>query len=132
MSQVFAYIVFNIVIFYLSSFTTLYYNNLLAPMSILPQHIPKQALHKMATGNSPTIHVPLLGPSVRHLLDSYGLDRQSIKPSGHKGQLLKGDVLQYIREHGKTKIKFTQILKGESTSAAFQISQSRIPKLNFI
>lgn len=50
---------------------------------------------------------PLLGPSVRHLLESYGLETYLIQPSGHKGQLLKGDVLKYIHEHAKIKRNFT-------------------------
>ncbi len=76
------------------------------------QKTPKNDMHNLATVNTP--HVTLLGPSVRRLLDSYGLDGHSIKPSGHKGQLLKGDVLKYINEHAKTEIKFTHILQGKS------------------
>lgn len=48
----------------------------------------------------------LIGPSVRRLLDSYGLDRNIIKATGEKGQLLKGDVLKHIHENSMTEIKF--------------------------
>ena len=37
-----------------------------------------------------------LGPSVRHLLQMYGLKAKSITPSGPYNILIKGDVLQYI------------------------------------
>ena len=37
-----------------------------------------------------------LGPSVRNLLQLYGLEAASITPSGPHNILIKGDVLQYI------------------------------------
>jgi pyruvate/2-oxoglutarate dehydrogenase complex dihydrolipoamide acyltransferase (E2) component len=77
------------------------------------QNTARQDMHSLATVNTSSSQLSLLGPSVRRLLDSYGLDRHSIKPSGHKGQLLKGDVLKYINEHEKTEIKFTHILQGQ-------------------
>lgn len=58
-----------------------------------------------------SVHSSLLGPSVRRLLESYSLDRQSIQPSGRKGQLLKGDVLKYIDENAKTRKVFKPEVK---------------------
>lgn len=37
-----------------------------------------------------------LGPAVKKLLLEFGLDRTAIVPSGPRGTLLKGDVLQYV------------------------------------
>lgn len=59
------------------------------------------------TETSGALHSTLLGPSVRHLLESYGLQNLSIQPSGHKGQLLKGDVLKYIHKNSRIQIDFT-------------------------
>ena len=77
--------------------------------SVLSQNTSRHEMHNLATVNTTAPHVALLGPSVRRLLDSYSLDRHSIKPSGRKGQLLKGDVLKYITKHEKKEIKFAQI-----------------------
>ncbi|CAB3989047.1 pyruvate dehydrogenase complex dihydrolipoamide acetyltransferase [Paramuricea clavata] len=90
------------------------------------QNMPKQNMHNLATVNSTTPHVALIGPSVRRLLDSYGLDRHSIKPSGHKGQLLKGDVLKYIDEHAKAEIKFTHILQDKIPASGPMTQESNI------
>lgn len=38
------------------------------------------------------------GPAVRGLLDKYGLSPNKIVGTGPRGILLKGDVLQYIKE----------------------------------
>ncbi|XP_028396576.1 dihydrolipoyllysine-residue acetyltransferase component of pyruvate dehydrogenase complex, mitochondrial-like [Dendronephthya gigantea] len=77
-----------------------------APMTLSYQISTRRNMQSLAVTSSMNTHIPLLGPSVRRLLDSYGLDKQSIKPTGHKGQLLKGDVLKYINENSKTEIKF--------------------------
>ena len=97
--------------FHLENIQRTYDYVVLAPVSMSSQNT--QGMHNLATVNTTTHHVQLLGPSVRRLLDSYGLDRHSIKASGHKGQLLKGDVLKYINKHAKAEIKFTHILQGE-------------------
>ena len=97
--------------FHLENIQRTYDYIVLAPVSMSSQNT--QGMHNLATVNTTTHPVQLLGPSVRRLLDSYGLDRHSIKASGHKGQLLKGDVLKYINEHAKAEIKFTHILQGE-------------------
>lgn len=86
---------------------------LLGSLSVLHQHTSKLNTHSLASVSNTSPHMPLLGPSVRRLLESFGLDRSSIKPSGHKGQLLKGDVLKYIDENAKREIKFPHILQGE-------------------
>ena len=39
------------------------------------------------------------GPSVRLLLEQYGLPDGAVTGSGPHGELLKGDVLQYIKQH---------------------------------
>ncbi len=42
---------------------------------------------------------PRFGPAVKHLINQYRLDAGQITPSGSKGQILKQDVLDYIRQH---------------------------------
>ena len=41
----------------------------------------------------------LLGPSVRNLLNQFGIDGNAIKSSGPHNVILKGDVLRYIQEN---------------------------------
>ena len=40
----------------------------------------------------------LIGPSVRNLLNQYGIDPNTVRPSGPHSTLLKSDVLQYIKD----------------------------------
>ena len=61
----------------------------------------------MASQDSTTAHMALMGPSVRNLLEMYHLQSVTIQPSGQKGQLLKGDVLRYIKENEKLPKLFT-------------------------
>lgn len=42
------------------------------------------------------------GPSVRMLLEQYGLTAGQVPPSGPHGVLLKGDVLRLVKEKNLT------------------------------
>lgn len=41
----------------------------------------------------------ILGPAVRVLLERYHLQSGRVTATGHKGKLLKGDVLKYIADN---------------------------------
>ncbi|XP_046841620.1 dihydrolipoyllysine-residue acetyltransferase component of pyruvate dehydrogenase complex, mitochondrial-like [Xenia sp. Carnegie-2017] len=77
-----------------------------------------------------SLEMSLIGPSVRRLLDSYGLDRNIIKATGEKGQLLKGDVLKHIHENSMTEIKF-KAKTSKETLPSSNILQSNIGYVDF-
>ncbi|XP_065836006.1 pyruvate dehydrogenase protein X component, mitochondrial-like isoform X3 [Oscarella lobularis] len=67
------------------------------PRNILAAHLnaPPTLLSKTRSEKS----IPIfLSPAVKRLVDEHGLQHADIPSSGKKGRLLKGDVLQYLKQ----------------------------------
>ncbi|XP_063594021.1 pyruvate dehydrogenase protein X component-like [Penaeus indicus] len=58
------------------------------------------------------------GPSVRLLLEQYGLTAEQVPPGGPYGILLKGDVLKYIKEKGLQPLPVSAVPPPEVPKAA--------------
>lgn len=46
------------------------------------------------------IYFRVMGPAVHRLLEQFGLDAKEVPPSGPKGNLLKGDILNLVTQKG--------------------------------
>ncbi|XP_018027151.1 pyruvate dehydrogenase protein X component isoform X2 [Hyalella azteca] len=75
-----------------------------------------------------TSDIRKFGPSVRLLLQEYGLSADQIVKSGPRDVLLKGDVLNYIQSTGVKKVKKTESpVKSTPAAAAKAAEPEAIP-----
>lgn len=62
----------------------------------------------------------IIGPAVRLLLFQYGLEESKVNPTGPKGNILKNDVLQFIKNSNLKPVP--QIVEPVSSSGTVGIS----------
>lgn len=78
-------------------------------------------------------HVSNVGPATHFLMAQYGIKANQVKASGPKG-IVKGDVLQYIKDHNlkpiqvKTEEAGGKVAKGQKDAKAAFPSKARKPR----
>lgn len=64
---------------------------------------PSKSKKVNSDGDDARDNKPTVSPSVRKLADEHGLDLNSVSPTGPKGNITKGDVLEAVKEKDRQK-----------------------------